>query len=189
MFKKLFFFKVLTMPSLKILLNTKCAVKIQKVNTGCPSHIGHKDLHKSVLKAFFQMIPLLITLYTLGVRQNFALHTVCANLSVKWIREKLSIVLTSAFGTQVISGNTEIAWPACSPYEAPCDNFLWGICDQEIRKVKPRDLGELQEVVSDFVQSLDEDVARRAIRDIRPRAEMCIKLATVTVEEILKWNN
>ena len=42
----------------------------------------------------------------------------------------------------MISGNTEIGWPACSPYEALCDNFLWGICDQEIRKVKPRDLGE-----------------------------------------------
>ena len=32
----------------------------------------HEDLHKSVLKAFFQLIPLLITLYPLGVRQNFA---------------------------------------------------------------------------------------------------------------------
>ena len=77
----------------------------------------------------------------------------------------------------MISGNTEIAWPACSPYEALCDNFLWGICDQEIQKVKPRDLGELQEVVSDFVESLDEDVVRRAIRDVRPRAEICIKWA------------
>ena len=43
--------------------------------------------------------------------------------------------------------------------------------------------------MSDFVQSLDEDVARRAIRDIRPRAEMCIKLAAVAVEEILQGNN
>ena len=42
--------------------------------------------------------------------------------------------------------------------------------------------------MSDFVQSLDEDMARRAIRDIRPRAKMCIKLAAVTVEEILKGN-
>ena len=75
----------------------------------------------------------------------------------------------------MISGNTEIAWPACSPYEAPCDYFLRGICDQENRRVKPRDLGELQEVVIDFVESLDEDVARRAVRDVRPRAEMCIK--------------
>ena len=88
---------------------------------------------------------------------------------LKWIREK--------FGTQVISGNTEIAWPACRPDEAPCDYFLWGICDQEIRRVKPRDFGKLQAVVIDFVQSLDEDVARRAVRDVRPRAEMCIKWA------------
>ena len=77
----------------------------------------------------------------------------------------------------MISGNIEIAWRACSPYEAPCDYFLRGICDQEIRRVKPRDLGELQEVVIDFVESLDEDVARRAVRDVRPRAEMCIKWA------------
>ena len=84
----------------------------------------------------------------------------------------------------MISGNTEIAWPACSPYEAPCDYFLRGICDQEIRRVKPRDFGKLQAVVSDFVESPDEDVARRAVRDVRPRAEMCIKLAAITVEEI-----
>ena len=40
-----------------------------------------------------------------------------------------------------------------------------------------RDLGELLEVVNDFVESLDEDVIRRAVRDVRPRAEMCIKRA------------
>ena len=43
------------------------------------------------------------------------------------------------------------------------------------RSGEPHDLGELQEVVSDFVESLDEDVARRAVRDVRPRAQMCIK--------------
>ena len=73
----------------------------------------------------------------------------------------------------MIPGNREIAWPACSPDEAPCDYFLWGICDQEIQRVKPRDLGELLEIVSEFVESLDEDMARRAIRDVRPRAKMC----------------
>ena len=61
----------------------------------------------------------------------------------------------------------EITWQPRSPDKAPCDYFLWGICDQEIRRVKPRDLGELQEVVSDFVESLDEEVARRAIVILR----------------------
>ena len=84
----------------------------------------------------------------------------------------------------MIPGNTEIARPACSPDEASYDYFLWGICDQENRRVKPRDFGKLQAVVSGFVQSLDEDMARRAIRDVRPRAEMCIKMGGVTVEEI-----
>ena len=72
----------------------------------------------------------------------------------------MSIVLRSASGTQVISGNTEIAWRAYSLDEAPSDYFLWGICDQEIRRVKPCDLGELQKVVSDFVEFLDEEVVR-----------------------------
>ena len=43
-------------------------------------------------------------------------------------------------------------------------------------RVKPHDLGELQEVVSDFVKSPDEDEVRRAVRDVRPRDEMCIKM-------------
>ena len=43
--------------------------------------------------------------------------------------------------------------------------------------------------MSDFVESLDEDVVRRAVRDIRPRAEMCIKMGCVTAEEIQKEND
>ena len=41
----------------------------------------------------------------------------------------------------------------------------------------------------DFVESLDENVVRRAVRDVRPRAEMCIKMGGVTAEEIQKRNN
>ena len=75
------------------------------------------------------------------------------------------------FGNQIISGNTEIPWPARSPAEAPCDFYLWGICEAEIRRVKPKTLEDLMEVVTTFVDSLDEAEVRRAIRDVRPRAE------------------
>ena len=75
-----------------------------------------------------------------------------------------------------ISGNTEIAWPARSPDEALCDFYLWGICEDELRKVKPKTLKELQEVVSDFVDSIDDAKVRRAVRDVRPRAELCVKM-------------
>ena len=31
-------------------------------------------------------------------------------------------------------------------------------------------------MVSDFVASLDDEDVRRAVRDVRPRAELCIKM-------------
>ena len=43
-------------------------------------------------------------------------------------------------------------------------------------EVKPKTLNDLKEVMSNFVKSLDEEEVRRAVRDIRPRAELCIKM-------------
>ena len=103
-------------------------------------------------------------------------HT--SNLSLEWLREK--------FGNQIISGNTEIPWPARSPDEAPCDFYLWSICEAEIRRVKPRTLEDLMEVVNTFVASLDEAEVRRAVRDVRPRAEMCVKMGGGHFESKLK---
>ena len=84
--------------------------------------------------------------------------------------------LKQKFGNRIISGNTAIPWPARSPDEAPPDYWLWSICDAEVRRVKPSTLEELKEVVSDFVASLDDEDVRRAVRDVRPRAELCIKM-------------
>ena len=77
-------------------------------------------------------------------------------------------------------------WPARSPDKSPLDYFLWGICEAEIRRVKPKTLDDLKEVVSDFVESLDEEEVRRAVRDVRPRAELCIKMDGGHFESQLK---
>ena len=103
-------------------------------------------------------------------------HT--SKLSLEWIREK--------FGTRVISGNTAIPWPAHSPDKSPLDYFLWGNVEAEIRRVKPEDLEQLKEVVNDFVDALDEDEVIRACRDVRPRAELCIKMDGSQFESQLK---
>ena len=66
------------------------------------------------------------------------------------------------------------------------DYWLWSICEAENRRVKPKTLEELKEVVSDFVASLDEDEVRRAVRDVRARAEMCIKMGGGHFEPQLK---
>ena len=44
------------------------------------------------------------------------------------------------------------------------------------RKVKPKTIEELLEVVSDFVASINNAEVRRAVRDVRPRAEMYVKM-------------
>ena len=40
--------------------------------------------------------------------------------------------------------------------------------------------------LSDFVESLDEEEVRRAVRDVRPRAELCIKMDGSQFESQLK---
>ena len=48
--------------------------------------------------------------------------------------------------------------------------------------VKPKTLNDLKEVV----ESLDEEEVRRAVRDVRPRAELCIKMDSGHFESQLK---
>ena len=66
--------------------------------------------------------------------------------------------------------------PAWNPNKAPCGFFLSSICKIEIRRVKPKTLEDLIEVVSNFLGSLDESEKRRAVRDVRPGAELCVKM-------------
>ena len=47
-------------------------------------------------------------------------------------------------------------------------------------------LKELKQVVSDFVASLDPEEVRRAVRDVRPRAELCLKMGGGHFESLLK---
>ena len=52
--------------------------------------------------------------------------------------------------------------------------------------VKPKTLDDLKEVVSNFVESLDKEVVRRAVRDVRHRMELCIKMDGGHFESQLK---
>ena len=80
----------------------------------------------------------------------------------------------------MISGNTDIRWPARSPDKSPLDYYLWGGCEAEVRRVKPNNLEELKEVVYDCVASLDEDEVRRAVRDVRAWQSSASKRAADT---------
>ena len=86
------------------------------------------------------------------------------------------MILSRSGRHRIISDNVEIPWPAESPEKTPCDLYLWGICEAKIRRVRPTTLEDCIEVVNTFVASLDEAEVRRAVRDVRPRAELCVKM-------------
>ena len=48
------------------------------------------------------------------------------------------------------------------------------------------ELPPLQNSSHDFLESLDDEVARRAVRDIRPRAELYLKMGGSNFESQLK---
>ena len=82
----------------------------------------------------------------------------------------------------MISGNMEIAWPACSPYGPHVTTSSGASVTRRSRDTSPATWVSSRR--SKVNLSLDEDVVRKAVWDVRPRAEMCIKMGSVTVEEI-----
>ena len=54
------------------------------------------------------------------------------------------------------------------------------------QRVKPKTLNDLMEVVTDLVGSLGEAEVRRAMRDVRPRDELCVKMGGGHFESKLK---
>ena len=65
-------------------------------------------------------------------------------------------------------------WPARSPDLNPLDFFLWGFLKSQVYTPKPRDLNELKLALERAVARVDVDLCRRAVMDVRNRAENCI---------------
>ena len=61
------------------------------------------------------------------------------------------------------------------PRKLPCE-----------RKVKLKTLEELKKVISDFVVSINNAEIRKAVRDVRPRAELCVKMDSGHFDSQLK---
>ena len=72
-------------------------------------------------------------------------------------------------------------WKGEKPGHLSCWNvnqsdINWDKSFKVIRRSKPKTLEDLMEVVNTFVASLDEAEVRRAVRAVRLRAEICIKM-------------
>ena len=64
--------------------------------------------------------------------------------------------------------------PAGSPDLNPLDFFLWGFLKSQVYTPKPRDLNKLKLALEREVARADVDMCRRAVMDVRNRAEKCI---------------
>ena len=64
--------------------------------------------------------------------------------------------------------------PARSPDLNPSDFFLWGYLKSKVYTPRPATLDDLEANIRREVAALDPEMMRRAIMDMRKRAELCI---------------
>ncbi len=88
------------------------------------------------------------------------------------VRERLR----ELFGNRVIALHHDIPWPPRSPDLSPCDFFLWGYLKGKVFTSPPDSIHQLRDRIVQAVDNLrqDQDLIRRAVRDMRRRCQLCI---------------
>ena len=84
--------------------------------------------------------------------------------------------LDDQFGDRVISRRCLRGreWPPRSPDLSPLDFCLWGFLKSKVYSPRPATLNELQANITREVAQIDPAMVRRAILDMRARAQKCI---------------
>ena len=75
--------------------------------------------------------------------------------------------LREKFQGRVISRWSEIGWPLYSPDLNPLDYFFWSFAMIHVRRQKPATLDELKTIVEDVAATVQEDMIRAAVGNIR----------------------
>ena len=91
-------------------------------------------------------------------------HTARANIAY----------LNRQFDGRVVSKGADREWPPRSPDLNPCDFFLWGYLKSKVYYPKPNNMNELQQAIEREIRQLSPDMCRKAVLDLRNRAENCI---------------
>ena len=84
--------------------------------------------------------------------------------------------LDNYFQNKVLSRKPipDLDWPARSPDLNPCDFCLWGYLKRKVYRPLPANLDKLEANIRREVAELDLDMMRRAILDMKNRANLCI---------------
>ena len=80
------------------------------------------------------------------------------------------------FGNRVISRRCLRGreWPPRSPDLTPLDFCLWGFLKSKVYSPRPATLNQLQANITREVAQIDPAMVRRAILDMKARAQKCI---------------
>ena len=94
--------------------------------------------------------------------------------------------LREKFQGCVISRWSEIGWPLYSPDLNPLDYFFWSFAMIHVRRQKPATLDELKTIVEDVAATVQEDMIRAAVGNIRKRCQACEEAKGGHFESFLK---
>ena len=71
-------------------------------------------------------------------------------------------------------GSNFLAWPPRSPDLTPCDYFLWGYIKSKLYTAGPAGREETWERIQQICQDMDQDMIKKATKDILKRIELCL---------------
>ena len=71
-------------------------------------------------------------------------------------------------------------WPPYSPDLNPLDFCVWGYVQDQVRRIQPESIAELQRAVEDVAGTMPEEMLRDAAQNVRKRAKACIEATSST---------
>ena len=97
---------------------------------------------------------------------------------LEWLHQK--------FGSKIISRNSAYPWPPYSPDLSPLDFSFWSQAMAHVVRCKPQTLDDLKEIVEDFADNFDPEIASRVVRQVKYRAALLKSVSGGHFQHLLK---
>ena len=81
--------------------------------------------------------------------------------------------LDRVFGDRMLAlkARQGMFWSPASPDMNPCDFYLWGLIKALVYGTMPTNIENLKQKITDVFHSIPEETVRKAVRNMKPRAQ------------------
>ena len=99
--------------------------------------------------------------------------------------------ISEVFGERIIGLDAEkhtgsgIDWPPYSPDVTVCDFFLWDYTKDKMYETPTQNLEQLQERITEVIQSLPEDIIQRAVTNFQTRFQQLVAIEVRHFENMI----